>query len=289
MSSVSQALKSNLAGKYNLGKYSFLRKEELAELERLATIQLEAEKLPDYLEVPLATTNDQGVVRLENEDWRKFFSDKLSGDGLEIGPLHRPMIKHEGMNVKYVDRCTVADLRAHYPELADFPLVEPDILDNAETLSTVADSAFDFLISAHVIEHMKNPISSLKQWCRVVKPGGLIYLIVPDKRITFDKLRVRTSLAHIVLDYVSPSDERDYEHYLDYAIHVHNMVDPKDAIEEAQRLIDTDYSIHYHVFQPSDITGLLNWFSSSVRPISIVEGPHMTPTSDEFHFLIKVL
>jgi predicted SAM-dependent methyltransferase len=239
-------------------------------------------------DIPLASVSDNAIVRFENNDWRTFFSKKLNGLGLEIGPLHRPMVTHKGMEVHYVDRCSVADLREHYPELREFSLVEPHILDDAESLSQISDSTYDFLIAAHVIEHMKNPLYSLKQWCRVIKPGGLIYMIVPDKRITFDKRRVRTTVSHIVLDYLSPSKERDYEHYLDYAIHVHNITNPNDAIKEADRLIETDYSIHFHVFMPEDVVSLLNWFNSNVQALKIIEGPHKTPGSDEFHFLLQV-
>ncbi|MCB0322836.1 MAG: methyltransferase domain-containing protein [Bdellovibrionales bacterium] len=239
------------------------------------------------IDIPQAGIVETHLQAYEPRDWRSYFAGKLSGKGLEIGPLHRPMVRHDGMDIDYIDRCTVAELREHYPELNELPLVEPDIIGDAETLEGVPDRAYDFLISAHVIEHMKNPLGSLAQWCRVVRPGGLIYLIVPDKRATFDKKRVRTTLAHLVLDYRRPSAERDYEHYLDYAVHVHDK-DAQEAVIEADRLIETDYSIHFHVFLPSDVIRLLRWFSENIRPLSIVEGPVMTPGSDEFHFLLKV-
>jgi predicted SAM-dependent methyltransferase len=236
----------------------------------------------------LGKVEDTIAVTTTEKDWRTYFASKLKGKGLEIGPLHRPMVTHSGMKMTYVDRCTVAELRAHYPELNELPLVEPQILDDAETLKTVSNESFDFIISAHVIEHMKNPLSALEQWARVVKPGGLIYMIVPDKRVTFDKKRVRTSIAHMVLDYKNPSDARDYEHYLDYAVHVHDKVEPNSAIEEANRLLETDYSIHYHVFIPEDVVAVLEWFSSNIRPLDIVQGPCRAPGSDEFHFLLRV-
>ena len=244
-------------------------------------------KGPSTIEMPQADMHEQNLQTCEVRDWRSYFAGQLAGRGLEIGPLHRPMVRHDGMQVEYIDRCTVAELREHYPELNDLPLVEPDLIGNAETMEGVPDADYDFLISAHVIEHTKNPISSLEQWCRVVRPGGLIYLIVPDKRITFDVKRVRTTLAHMVLDYVRPSAERDYEHYLDYAVHVHDKQGAA-AVEEADRLRETDYSIHFHVFLPSDILQLLRWFNENIRSLVIVEGPVMSPGSDEFHFLLRV-
>ena len=88
--------------------------------------------------------------------------------------------------------------------------------------ATVADASFDFVVAAHVIEHTRNPIATLRTWLRVLKPGGLLYLVVPDKRYTFDRARVRTTLEHVIFDYLEPSRERDLEHFLDYARFVNN-------------------------------------------------------------------
>jgi SAM-dependent methyltransferase len=251
----------------------------------LARMKVCATPLTD---IPQANMEEENLRALEARDWRGYFAAKLSGKGLEIGPLHRPMVRHPGMDIDYIDRCTVEELRKHYPELKDQPLVEPTIIGDAETLGNIEDSRYDFVVAAHVIEHMKNPLLALAQWVRVLKPGGLIYMLVPDKRATFDKKRVRTTLAHMVLDYQRPAKERDYEHYLDYAIHVHNK-DAHEAVEEADRLIATDYSIHYHVFLPTDALNLIYWFSGHIAPLAVAEGPVMSPGSDEFHFLLKKL
>ena len=230
---------------------------------------------------------EENLQVCETRDWRQHFAEQLEGKGLEIGPLHRPMVRHDAMDIDYIDRYCTADLRAHYPELNDLPLVESDIIGDAETLEGIADDRYDFLISSHVIEHMKNPLGSLEQWCRVVKPGGRIFLAAPDKRVTFDSKRVRTTLPHLILDYHRPSAERDYEHYLDFATQVHNKVN-QEAIDDADHLAETDYSIHFHVFLPTDVLNLLTWFSENIRPITILEGPVMSPGDIEFHFLLEV-
>lgn len=236
--------------------------------------------------IPQATIVEERLEAYEDRNWRGHFAKQLAGRGLEIGPLHRPLEAHEKMDVHYIDRLSVSELREHYPELAELPLVEPHIIGDAETLSPVANAEYDFLVALHVIEHMKNPIGSIEHWLRVLKPGGLLYLVVPDKRAIFDKERVRTTLEHLILDYKRPSTERDYEHYLEYALHVHN-IKGSDSLVEADRLIETDYSIHFHVFIPSDVIDVLEWIAENVAPLEILEGPCMAPGSDEFHFLIR--
>ncbi len=221
-------------------------------------------------------------------DWRRHFSKKLAGKGLEIGALHRPMVRHDGMDIDYIDRYAVAGLREHYPELNDLPLVEADILGDAATLEGIDENTYDFLISAHVIEHMRNPIQAFEQWCRVVRPHGKIYLVVPDKRVTFDKHRARTTLPHMVLDYRDPCAKRDYEHYLDFAYHVSHKKDAEEALSHADHMVAIDYSIHFHVFIPCDVIELLRWISTNIHRIEILEGPCTAPRSDEFHFLVEV-
>lgn len=245
--------------------------------------ELDTDFVPD---IPQASVLEEQLEQFLDKDWRKHFSHQLNGRGLEIGPLHRPLPTHEKMKVDYVDRHTTEELRRDYPELRDLPLVEPNIIDDAESLSTVGNGIYDFVVAAHVIEHMKNPLAAIENWIRVLKSGGMLYLIVPDKRETFDKQRVRTTLGHIVLDYLRPSKERDYEHYLDYSLHV-QKAQWNTMIPEADRLADTDYSIHFHVFLPSDVINVLKWFSENISPIKIIEGPNMSPGSDEFHILVS--
>ncbi len=236
--------------------------------------------------IPQAEVIDSGLERYRERNWRRYFSKRLTGRGLEIGPLHRPLPRHRGMTVDSIDRYSLDELRAAYPELWEYPITEPTILGDAATLETVADGSYDFVIAAHVIEHMRNPLGAIEQWIRVLRPGGFLYLIVPDKRTTFDRHRVRTTVPHMVLDFLEPSAARDFEHFVDYAMHVNHA--PMDGvIDEARRLAAMDYSIHFHVFIPSDMSALVRWFGAHVRPVRLVEGPCMAPGSDEFHLLIR--
>jgi SAM-dependent methyltransferase len=49
-----------------------------------------------------------------------------------------------------------------------------------------------------VIEHFPDPIKALKEWYRVVKPGGYLYIIAPHKERTFDNERSRSTLAELI-------------------------------------------------------------------------------------------
>ncbi|MDD5120696.1 MAG: class I SAM-dependent methyltransferase [Candidatus Omnitrophica bacterium] len=72
---------------------------------------------------------------------------------------------------------------------------------DATDLSGFSDKDFDFIISSHTLEHLSNPIKALLEWGRVVKNGGYIYIVLPNKEHTADYFRPLTSLEHLQEDY----------------------------------------------------------------------------------------
>lgn len=182
---------------------------------------------------------------------REKFLSTLQGEGLEIGALDNPVIAPH-LKIHYVDRLTREQALEHYPELKDSPLVDVDIIDDAEALASIPDQSQDFVIANHVIEHMVNPVKALLNWGRVLKPGGKLFLAVPDKHHTFDRAREKTSIEHLFLDYHSPHAERDFEHFREFSKHVtcgffHAYPD-SEFEKVAMDLWEKRYSIHYHVW-----------------------------------------
>jgi len=54
------------------------------------------------------------------------------------------------------------------------------------------DDTLDYIITSHVVEHFFDPIKAIKEWLRVVKKGGYVFMIIPHKERTFDKNREET-------------------------------------------------------------------------------------------------
>jgi SAM-dependent methyltransferase len=180
----------------------------------------------------------------------------LSGDGIEIGALHNPLPVPKSARVRYLDRLPVSDLRAHYPELVKEPLVEVDILDDGELLTTIADSSLDFVIANHFLEHTQNPVGTLLNAFRVLRPGGILYLAVPDKRHTFDSDRPVTPFDHLERDFVEGPQVSRQDHFEEWARFVDRV--PEDEVpRRAEQLMEQDYSIHYHVWTQREALELL--------------------------------
>lgn len=107
--------------------------------------------------------------------------------GLEIGAHARPV---EGLTPYYTD--AVADFAGTAGRV--------DFLSDATALP-LADGTLDYLCSSHVLEHLPDPLAALHEWHRVLRPGGWLYLVVPDQRFTFDHPRPTTPSAHLLDDF----------------------------------------------------------------------------------------
>ena len=176
----------------------------------------------------------------------------LSGHGIEIGALHNPLQVPPSAKVKYVDRLPIAQLREQYPELNDKELVAVDILDDGERLTTIPDASLDFVIANHFVEHSQDPIGAVLNMLRVLKPGGRLYLAIPDKRCCFDSDRPVTSLAHLMRDHAEGPEWSRAQHFEEWAKLVNKAAD--DEVEkQAAELMRTNYSIHFHVWTPIEM------------------------------------
>jgi len=61
-----------------------------------------------------------------------------------------------------------------------------EVLDKAQGDAQNADQyfsedSFDLVFSSHCLEHMVDPLSAVKSWFSLVKPGGYLIVIVPDE------------------------------------------------------------------------------------------------------------
>lgn len=61
--------------------------------------------------------------------------------------------------------------------VTDFDLSDGD----AEDLARHPDGRFDFLHSSHCLEHVRDPRRGLRNWARVVRPGGYLIVLIPDE------------------------------------------------------------------------------------------------------------
>jgi len=189
----------------------------------------------------------------------------LRGCGLEVGALHLPLRVPGSVTVRYVDRARSDELRARYPEYAGRWIVEPDIVDDASTLRSIAGESQDFLIANHVLEHMEDPIGALQAWLRVVRPGGVLFLAVPDKRRSFDGARPSTSIDHLRRDHAEGPQWSRAQHYEEFARLAERL--PEHDVPARASLLEREHvDIHFHVWT---LPELVAFFLSLDLPFDI--------------------
>lgn len=131
----------------------------------------------------------------------------------------------------------------------------------ATALSKINDSAYDFILSCHSLEHVANPIKALNEWKRVLKPMGRLVLVLPDKENTFDYNRPYTTLDHLIADFKKNIDESDSTHF-DETIQLHDLtrdtgVQSKAELEERTLNNLMNRCVHHHVFSLTMVKELL--------------------------------
>jgi SAM-dependent methyltransferase len=197
------------------------------------------------------------------------------GLGLEIGPSFRPIApKRAGFNVETVDHLDKQGLVAKYQDHGvDVGAIEEvDYVWRGEPLSQlIGQSArYDWIIASHVIEHVPDLIAFLRECAVLLKPDGVLSLVVPDKRFCFDYLRWPSSVGDVVQANLegrslhSPGKIFDYfsqvvavdgqiawgKGHRGVVSHVHDISKAKQLFESSKT--DSGYvDIHTWVFTPS--------------------------------------
>jgi hypothetical protein len=179
---------------------------------------------------------------------RKLSEKYLAGAGIELGALHQPLWISDRATVRYVDRLNVAGLRLQYPELAGYDLVDVDIVDDGEALSSIEDGQLDFIIANHMLEHTENPIGTIRNHLRKVCENGVLYYAVPDKWASFDRERPITPFEHLVRDDREGATVSRSDHFNEWVRFVDNVTQPEEIERQVRNLIAMNYSIHFHVW-----------------------------------------
>jgi SAM-dependent methyltransferase len=210
---------------------------------------------------------------LDPQEVRRRFGARLRGVGIELGPGHVPFPVPEGVTVRYVDRWQPEDNRSLFPELGDEPgFPVPDVVVNLDTdrLSAFADQSQDFVIASHVLEHMANPLAMLVDIYRVLKPGGLLVLLLPDRHETFDREREPTPLLHLVDEYRRDVRVVDDAHIIDFMVGTRALTKEITGDARDMRLFSDDQlaaqidlhrqrSIHVHVWDLDEFSVVMRY------------------------------
>jgi SAM-dependent methyltransferase len=185
----------------------------------------------------------------------------LKGNGLEVGAGSRPFPVPDDVQVCYGDIRGSASLESYFQNSA---IQAGDEID-AQTFAGVDTGSFDFVISAHVIEHLRDPVGSIVEAVRVLKPGGVLVLVVPDLRYTFDYSRPETTVEHALRDYQDGGASTTRDGYEEHLRYVHPYLTGENYPEaEIQRQATEcvkrwrELDVHFHAWTRDGFETLLS-------------------------------
>ncbi len=156
-------------------------------------------------------------------DVRIDFFDHLVHDPscriLELGPLNRPIAeKNKYPNSFTCDIRSTEDVKKLYSGndylTATGIYVDPEtivpvdyVAHGSYTETFEGEERFDYVIASHVLEHVDDLLFSLRDIGNLLKPGGIFFVVYPDKRYCFDHFRTSASFRDAYQVYRKGSTE----------------------------------------------------------------------------------
>jgi SAM-dependent methyltransferase len=191
----------------------------------------------------------------------------LVGSGIEVGPGQHPFeLALPGTTVSYVDRWHAGESGALFPEHATRTgFTEPDVIAdfNTDRLAPIADASQDFVVASHVLEHLAEPIGFLAEIHRVLRPGGVALVLLPDRHRTKDHSRGATSLSHLVAEHEAGVEEVSDDHLAEWLA---SRGIAATGGSSHQELLDLHRrrSIHVHCWDAPEFLDVVLW---SIDPL----------------------
>ncbi|BBX73789.1 methyltransferase domain-containing protein [Mycobacterium shinjukuense] len=148
-------------------------------------------------------------------------------------------------------------------------------ISEATDLSEIATAQYDFLLSSNCLEHIANPLKALTEWRRVIKDGGALVLVLPNKESNFDHRRPVTRFDHLLDDFLHDVGEDDLTH-LEEILALHDLrMDPPagDPEQFRERSLKNfqNRTLHHHVFDVPLIEQMLDHMGFEIVDVTTTE------------------
>jgi SAM-dependent methyltransferase len=138
------------------------------------------------------------------------------------------------------------------------------IINDAVDMSAIQNETYDFCFSSHSLEHIANPLKAVSEWLRVIKAGGHIILIVPEKSVCFDHKRNYSKFSTLLSQYEKNVGEDDLS-TLPEILQNHDLsMDPPagDLANFTKRSLDNynNRCLHHYVYNDDLLMEICNFF-----------------------------
>jgi SAM-dependent methyltransferase len=214
---------------------------------------------------------------------REIATSRLAGRGVEFGAGTSPFPVPLPCEVSFADFVPQEEVRQRKYDLQGDDFVSLSYVMTLENPEAIPDMSQDFVIAAHVIEHLRDPLKAIKRIYEKLRHGGQFVIVVPDKEGTFDKQRDLTTLQHLILDFTAPDIDRDALDYADFSRHVSKS---NITLEEARSAVIEGRDCHFHTFTHDSFGELISWSREHLVPWRSVWSQPGPAGSFEFYFVL---
>ena len=141
-------------------------------------------------------------------------------------------------------------------------------ISDAVDMSPLKGKKYDFVLSCFMIEHIANPLKAIEKWLSVLKPGGVLLIVAPNKELNFDHKRETNTFAHLLADYRSNTGEDDLTH-LDEIMELHDLgQDPlagsREQFYERSLKNHENRCLHHHIFDMKLLEEIYDFFNLTI-------------------------
>jgi predicted SAM-dependent methyltransferase len=226
----------------------------------------------------------------------------IDGAGLELSPGAAPLVNKRDGRIIYCDKFGPKDWPRLYPE-GKFVDVDVSLAERALD-SVFRKEQFDYIVSSHVIEHIPDFIQFFISSSIILRSGGAIVKLVPDKRYTFDVLRRVSSVQDIEVAHkaklTSPSDAMIQDFYRNCDMNANaeglwvgtykpqRSFTPKDAQDQLEKADRSVVDLHCFTFTPDSFKTLIaHVIEKYVPDLSLIEISNTPRGGNEFLVHLK--
>jgi len=139
------------------------------------------------------------------------------------------------------------------------------IINDAVNVSHVKNESYDFVFSSHSLEHIANPLKAVQEWLRIIKNGGYIIIIVPEKSACFDHKRNYSKFSTLLSQYEKNVGENDLSTLPEILLHHDLTMDlpAGDLGAFTKRSLNNfnNRCLHHYVYNDELLMEICNYFN----------------------------
>lgn len=140
---------------------------------------------------------------------------------------------------------------------------------DATNLNKIESEKYDFVMSSNAFEHIANPLKALCEFLRILKPDGILLLVLPNKDTpNFDHNRSITKMQHLIDDFRNNVLEDDLTH-LGEELLLHDLpmtpeCGDRNFFMERSLMNFENRCLHQHVFDMDLLEHVFKYFSLNI-------------------------